>query len=238
MATDAEKRFADLTKVARRCANYALAVSGGRILFEDAIQEALSWLYAKPRYVEAATDEAGDIYVVGLARTANEKHMRGWARRELAHALGQDLRWQVNYRKEQVEAALPYIWSDERPQIGNETGIRAATDHATAGNVQALTVDVKRALEECAGTKDSAVLFARYCLGLTWDEAGLLNNSTGSAARARSERCIEDMVDFLNGLHPVRDDGPGTRSAISNDAARAITDRGGEPSDATSLVMS
>ena len=239
MPTHAEERFGHLIRVAQRAGRRAALLSGGILDAEDATQEALLWLVANPKQVERCVGGDGTLYQDALYHYVMDHRIKRWVQSEVKHALRMDPREQAYYTREKVVAYLPSAWVDEGHAPVSETGIRVATDHATSGTLRAVAADLQRAIKAVVSARDVPVLFARYALGQTWAEVGAsCSAGTERAARGRAERAVEDMVDFLNGLRPVPDDGPGTRRPISNAAARAITDRGGEAADAVSHAMS
>lgn len=231
-----EELWQEFAPIAKRAAKRAWYMSGEHLDLDDLEAEAWYWLMRKREEYASWRDDEGNLYSSSVVQNLTSKHLSRYVRRELMYAAGQDPRDQLNYTRSTVIAALPLALTRVGEQVPNETGIVGSRVANRTGDAQAMALDVRMAYERVASGSQRA-LFARYGLGLPWAEIGASEGVTDSAVRARADEGIDLIVDILNGLYPVKGHGPGTRRVMSNAAAQAVTERGGEPPDGINNIM-
>lgn len=231
MATETERLFSELTSIAKRIAWRINKMSGGLIDEDDALQEAYSWLYSHLNRVDRHRSN-GILNADQVISDAMDMALSRWVRREMDAITHIDLRQQVYYTRENVEASLALLWTDEAPaKEADISGIRTQANHARAGTLRAEKADLRRAIKAVTGGRVEAVLMARHCLGMTWEQVGASVGCTPRTARKYSEDAILAITDYLNGLHPVPAEGPGTREVLSNEDAAQVSRGGGVSPD-------
>lgn len=231
-----DELWAAFGPIAKRAAKYAWRMSGELMDVEDLESEAWYWLVRKHEEYTTWRDDEGRLYADSIVKNVVRDRLARYVRRELSFAAGQDPRDQLNYTRPKVIAALPFALTREGERLPNETGIVGSKVASRGGDAHAMAMDVRMAYQRVA-TASQRALLARYGAGLPWAEIGALEGVSDSAVRARADEGIDLIVDILNGLYPVRSDGPGRRRVLSNAAAQAVTERGGEPPDSINNMM-
>lgn len=231
-----EDLWREFAPCAKRAAKRAWSMSGEQLDLEDLESEAWYWLMRKCQEYSSWRDDEGNLYSSSVVQNLTSKHLSKYVRRELMYAAGRDPRDQLNYKRSTVIAALPLALTRIGEQVPNETGIVGSKVANRTGDAQAMALDVRMAYERVASGSQRA-LFARYGVGLPWAEIGASEGVSDSAVRARADEGIDLIVDILNGLYPVRTQGPGTRRVMSNQAARAVTEWGGDPPDGVNQML-
>jgi DNA-directed RNA polymerase specialized sigma24 family protein len=125
------------------------------------------------------------------------------------------LRVGLAYRRADVEPAWPT--GDEE-----ESGVRARSDPAEGNNLQAIMVDVLRGFDALARS-DRDLLELAYLFGLTQAEVGQRWQVTENAVEHQHRRAIDRLIDVLGGARRRAagdHDGPGARTALSNEEAQ------------------
>lgn len=231
-----DELWAAFGPIAKRAAKRAWHMSGEQMDVEDLESEAWYWLVRKHDTYTSWRDDEGKLYADSIVKNVVQDRLSRYVRRELAFAAGRDPRDQLNYTRAKVIAALPFALTGEGVKLPNETGIVGSKVASRGGDAHAMALDVRLAYERVS-TASQRALLARYGLGLPWAEIGASEGVTDSAVRARADEGIDLIVDILNGLYPVKGHGPGTRRVMSNAAAQAVTERGGEPPDGSSQYL-
>lgn len=125
------------------------------------------------------------------------------------------LRVGLAYRRADIEPAWPA--GDEE-----DSGVRAKTDPAEGNNLQAMMLDVLRGFDALP-VSDQMVLELADFLGLTLAQVGARLQVTEVAAKHLHSRAINKLIDVLGGARRMAaadHDGPGSRSAMSNEEAQ------------------
>lgn len=212
---------------------------------EDLLQEALMWAVAHPGRLQAylATEDAqrGTAQIMGAMKNT----CRDYARKQRADLRDGDLTDDVWYqlgvlkgtgRGAKGRGLLHLVFDDQawlHPEKPEGERIRSGADPAEGNNWLATLSDVKRALE-LIPLADSWYIQCHYRLGMTYEQIGEQCSPRVSreTVSKRMDRAIKKVQDILGGPKPRTDpDEPGwsaeivgTRHAISNAHARAITD--------------
>lgn len=211
---------------------------------DDLIQEALLWAVQHPgtlqRYLE---DDEGIPKVMGAMKNT----CRDYAVRQRALARGDDhfiddafysLDMLKGREATGVRGLLHHVFDDESwtnpPRPEGESTARVG-DPAEGNNWLATLADVSSALDKLRQRDEDAadLIEASFHWGLTYDQIGLgLEPSVSKqTVSRRMDRAIKKVQEILGGPRPRREpeeDGwenglVGTRRAISNAHARAIT---------------
>lgn len=203
---------------------------------EDLTQEALTWCLLHPeKFMGHWSDEdrrRGERFLVA--------DMRNWCRNYAAKEqrargglLPADQFW---YRGLVIEELLKYAFDESAslspPPNPNQT--RGRQDPAEGNNWVTFMADIRKALETLSDA-DLWLLKALYANGLSQARVGELSDPPVSQQKVsrRAKRAIAKVQDALGGPRPKNDPPEpgweqwiGTRKAVSNAKARAITDGG------------
>ena len=144
------------------------------------------------------------------------------ARAEKARTIGYEPDDEYFYTKNQIIALLPYVFADPvlvSKATQDPEQRSAAPDHSKGGNHLAGVMDVRHAWKKTitAGSQWDRVMRMLFQLDATLAEVGEKEGvSTTTVAKIR-DRAIDGMVEILGGKRPgVKEDGPGSRRAMSN----------------------
>lgn len=210
---------------------------------DDLTQVALMWCVQHPRKLAEflAAEDTGSRLLVASMRNA----CRDYARKQKASEVGYEPEDETFYSKRMLKGdgtnpgLLHYVWDRknwERPPFRGESAGRSAGDPAEGGAWLAIMCDVQAALN-VLNKAEYNLLKAHYEDGNTYESLteryGPLPVSKTTVATG-IDRAVAKMQDFLGGPRP-REDGAedeweqepeyvGTRRAISNAHARAITE--------------
>lgn len=203
---------------------------------DDLTQMGLVWCIEHPKkfreYVDG--DDTGKLY-----RTL-WNYMSNYARLERAKS-GYELEDEVFYSKRMLkgdgrkEGLLHYVFDPEnfhKPPAIDGAKVRGG-DPAEGNGWLATMVDVGRALKVLDGN-EYALLYRHYSLGETYEDIGTSMKVSKTTVAKYVDRAVFKVQEYLGGPRP-REDAPepdwveepvyvGTRRAISNAHARAITE--------------
>lgn len=171
------------------------------------------------RMLSDEDSEKGEGRVRGLLTNAGKAYsVRDKAQRD-GYKL-QDLYW---YSSVVIRDVLPSVFNYTDWLPGTATnGEGRSHNPANEGNDrQAFLVDIKWAVEQL-DLASQAVLEAHYGANLTHEEVAVAFDSTGEAIRKRIDRLVVKILALLGGPRP-QFDGPGSRRAMSNSTAQAVT---------------
>lgn len=211
------------------------------IEIDDLIQEGRMWAITHPKkfrdYVDDDDKKRGTRMLVAAIRN----YVRDYARKERAQRFGYDLGDDVFYSLAVLKGTgrgkglLHYVYDRDSwvnpPKGDGET--RSGQDPAEGNTWLATLVDVHRAVERLP-RGDERLLAAHFEQGLTYEQIGSsfpVPVAVSTVAK-RIDQAVVKVQDELGGAKP-REDPPeggweagyvGTRRAISNAHARAITD--------------
>lgn len=214
---------------------------------DDLTQIGLMWCVQHPKkfreYVDG--DDTGKLY-----RTL-WNHMSNYARLERANDYGYALEDEVFYSKRMLKGdgrkagLLHYVFDREnwyKPPVSDDGAKRRGGDPAEGNGWLATMVDLDRALQSLAW-RDHMLLKAHYHEGATYDQIAegrgghidpMFVGVSKTTVAKYVDRAVFKVQEFLGGPRP-REDAPepewveepvyvGTRRAISNAHARAITE--------------
>jgi DNA-directed RNA polymerase specialized sigma24 family protein len=214
-------------RVARR---YRMSIA------DDLYQEGIVWVYAHARTVEGWMND--EYPKRGWARFTRriESVMQKIARAEKASREGYDPDDEAFYYTAMIELVLPALWDstfriDGPQRDGSE---RSSGHDASEGNTwAAMVLDVERAWHEAhLSTRDQSMLRMRYGSQALFSEVARVFECSTSTAEATIKKALRRMQNVLGGAKPQECDatcedcgGPGSRRALSNTTARAITDK-------------
>lgn len=228
-----EERFTQLHRLATVAGSRVAAMFPDSVEREDMIQEALLWLMEHPGRVGRQADGDGVLYAPTLVTELMSRHLIPMARRERRARYGWRADGEGRYTPAQVRRLLPAVWTKERPQQ-EVSEIRPVTDPAEGNTWVTMIMDVEWGMEEALGSarEDRAILFRHYALGESWATLAASLGLSEDVLRKRASRSVLAICDVLNGVvnedaprpGTTLGDGPGTRRAVSNAHARAITD--------------
>lgn len=208
---------------------------------DDLTQMGLVWCVEHPRKLREYVDgeDHGKLFL------ALRNFMSKYARDERAERFGYTLEDEAFYSKRMLKGdgtnpgLLHYVFDKANWQKppARDGGGRSKGDPAEGGTWLAIMCDVDRALNALSET-DRKLLREHYKNGTTYEEMGDCWTQPPVSKTTISkyiDRAVGKMVDFLGGPKP-REDAPeedwererepvyvGTRRAISNAHARAIT---------------
>lgn len=202
----------------------------------DLYQEGVVWAFSHPRKMEGWMSDTENPKR-GWARftRAVEGAMTRVARQEKASREGYDPDDEVFYGIRQIELCLPALWDEHIKLHGpsREPAVGTSNPDPSEGNTWAVMVldvqDAWGAANLDAGER--AMLRYRYGSGATYAELGRAFEVAASTAESRVKKALRKMQRHLGGAKPADCDntctdcgGPGSRHAMSNATARAITD--------------
>jgi hypothetical protein len=191
---------------------------------EDVAQELRLWWLTHPKAVERYTDDGkvGEKKLTKSLYRAAEK----FAREQKALALGYKPEDEFFYNTELIRMLLPMVWNPElifqevQPDdLGGK--IRRSKAANEGNNLPAMVADVAQALHRI-DLDDYKLLLLHFALQYEYKELAEELDINVGAAKMRVQRAIERLVETLGGETPWTD-GPGSRRAISNAHAAAIT---------------
>lgn len=208
---------------------------------DDLTQVGLTWCVQHPRKLReyVSEEKTGALYI------ALHNHIKVYARNDRAEREGYMLDDDAFYSKRMLKGdgtnpgLLHYVFDREnweKPPTRGEGAGRSKGDPAEGGTWLAIMVDVDKALG-ALNKAEYNLLKAHYCDGNTYEsltgQYGPLPVSKTTIATG-IDRAVAKMQDYLGGSKP-REDSPeeewelepeyvGTRRAISNAHARAITE--------------
>lgn len=191
---------------------------------QDVAQELREWWLTNQDRVEKWTaEDASKTDQAKLAKSLRNAAAR-YCRKEKAQKAGYRTSDEFFYDAEIIRTLLPYVWHPER--IGTEQrqdpnagrGRRPASE---GNNLLAMVSDIGSAVDSLDGD-DELLLTLRYGQDAPFDELSSLMQVDAHALEMRVHRAVERMVTFLGGRSPWSD-GPGTRRAMSNAQALAVT---------------
>lgn len=216
-----------------------------------AIEEIAARISREFGAVLSPEDLAGEVWVYIAERPQTAKHWFfvgddgeerfGWksfrrdiagimakaARREKAIVFGFDEDDQVFYGKAQVADLLMYVWhdSDSIATPGPEVRTSASVDPAKGGGMAVAIADIRAAYKKVIhkGSQWDQVLTWIYQYGASQVETARLTKLDRTTVNRTHSRALEALLQELNGTLPIKDDGPGTRTVISNSAALYLT---------------
>lgn len=223
-----EDNYETLAALGRQAAR-AIRRQFPMVEYDDLAQVALMWCVQHPRKLaEYLADDDHERLIVSAMKNA----CKDYARRERADRLGNDLTDDVWYRFRQLrQDLLPAVfdytaWTNPPKPLAKSRG----GDPAEGGNWVTTLADVSRAVSTIDTTLRS-VLHMRYRDKMKFREiAEALDVSVGTAHN-RVNSAVTAVQEALGGFRPHDDpaeadwwhEGPGSRRAISNAHARAIT---------------
>lgn len=209
---------------------------------DDLTQVGLVWCVEHPRKLREYVNDGKH----GALYTALANHIRAYARSERAEREGYVLEDDAFYSKRMLKGdgtnpgLLHYVFDRanwEKPPTRGEGAGRSKGDPAEGGTWLAIMVDVNKAVMSLDG-KDFDLIAYHYRDGMTYDDLGLMFGDVSKSTVAKYiDRAVANMQDYLGGSKP-REDKPeeewelepeyvGTRRAISNAHARAVTENQG-----------
>lgn len=191
---------------------------------EDVAQELRIWWLTHEKAVERyqGEDKIGEKKLKKALYRAAEKFARG----QKATVLGYKPEDEFFYNTELIRMLLPMVWNPDlifqEVQPDEAGGKIRRTKAANEGNnLPAMVADVAEALSRI-DLDDYRVLLLHFALEYEYKELASELDIQVGAAKMRVQRAIERIVDTLGGETPWTD-GPGSRHAISNAHAAAIT---------------
>lgn len=209
---------------------------------DDLIQEALMWGVTHPRKLREYLDDEDNNRGTRMLVAAMRNHVKGYARSERAEQYGYELEDEMFYSLAVLKGVgrgkglLHYVYDREswlKPPPG-DGGPRSPGDPAEGGGWLATLVDVDRAVKTLPKA-DERLLAAHFDSGYTYEQIGSsfpVPVAVSTVSKRIDAACVK-VQDALGGARP-REDPPepdyweggyvGTRRAISNAHARAITD--------------
>lgn len=207
---------------------------------EDLQQEALMWAVTHPgklkTYLEDEDKRRGERMLTASMRNAAKKY----AREERAAHFGYDLEDDAFYSKRMLKGdgnrpgLLHFVFDQAnwpKPPPSDGAG-RGKGDPAEGNGWLTMMVDVHKAIESLAAD-DRTVITEHFLFGLSYEQLGQRMGCAKATVAKRIDRAVGRIQDYLGGVKPKDDpaeDGwdrepeyVGTRRAISNAQARAIT---------------
>jgi RNA polymerase sigma factor (sigma-70 family) len=241
-----QETYAYLYELAEKVA-HTVRRSFPMVELEDLIQEGLMWAVAHPGRLENYITDEDVARGTRLIMGAMKNSCRDYARKQRAHLRDGELTDDVWYQMAVLKGTgsrgrglLHLIYDDESwlyPENVKPEGERVPTstrpDPAEGNNWLATLSDVKRAVE-LVPPNDRWYIESHYRHGKTYEVIGRQCNPPVSreTVSKRMDRAIKKVQDILGGPKPRKDPAEpgwsdqlvGTRRAISNAAARALTD--------------
>lgn len=193
---------------------------------DDIAQELRLWWLTNQRAVARYTREE-EPQPAKLAKALNRAAER-YCRQIKAQSVGYRVEDEFFYNAGLVRELLPMVWKpelviqDTQPDEGGR--VKSGKPANEGNNLLAMVADVSRAFD--AITDDHRrILFAVYFFGETNEHIADRLVISVPAVKMRVQRAVDALVDELGGRSPYDDDyeGPGSRRAISNAHAAAIT---------------
>jgi DNA-directed RNA polymerase specialized sigma24 family protein len=165
-----------------------------------------------------------------------ETHMTRSASADRSKAIGKNYdTYGIRYSAKEVTYLLGELWTRGiLPQQGNDgPAVSTSVDHSKGPDLPAKIADLSMAYHKAVapGSVDDQILFRLYGLGYTQTEVAKEMGISQPAVHARKDAAINDIARSLNHTSWGRtwndpdewNDGPGSRTAISNSAAAVAT---------------
>lgn len=207
----------------------------------DLISEGLMWVWTHPKKAREFLDDEDSVRGTRMLHASMRNHVRDFARKERAERYGYELEDDMFYSLTMLKGVgrgkglLHYVYDREawlKPPPGDDAP-KAPGDPAEGMNWQTTLIDVQRAVQGLS-REDERLLAAHFEQGLTYQQIGWATPTpvAVSTVAKRIDAVVVKVQDALGGRRP-REDLPeggwedgyvGTRRAISNAHARAITD--------------
>jgi len=209
------------------------------VSYADLAQEGFIWALNHRGTIRSRLEDGKRGQYRLIAQLAG--HMQKVARQEKASKAGYSPDDEVFYSQGLLEMALPAVWDESymlRPPMEGErivTG-RSTADPAAGNDWLATTVDVRRAWENADLTsqqRDAMALRYHPAFRLTVAAVADAMGTAKSTASDRLNGALRALQDELGGPRPegcswdceCRPEPVGSRRAMSNASARAMTDR-------------
>lgn len=205
----------------------------------DLQQEGMVWVFAHPTKMHAWMNDT-DNPKRGWARftRAVEGAMAKVARAEKAHREGYAVEDEAFYALAHLELTLPALWDEDYrvngPQRDETDRVSTGGDPSEGNTWAAMVADVDRAWR-LAGLDGREESMLRHRFGdrrATFAEIGRAHECAQSTAEIHVKRALRKLQRVLGGPKPTECDrtcqdcgGPGSRRAISNAHAAALTDQ-------------
>lgn len=198
---------------------------------QDIAQELRLWVFKHPEKI-AAWEQLDDGADKLVARTLRNEAQR-FCQQTKATYLGYSVDDLSFYSRGELKVLLDCIFDDQawlEPPVSDDGG-RSRRDPATGGNWIAMLADVARAYDSLA-REDRELLACFHREHMTNVMLAELNGVTPQAMSARHQKALNRLLKQLGGERPhYTHDRPdcecgeivGSRNAISNAAARAMT---------------
>lgn len=196
----------------------------------DARQVAHEWVLRHPNQVAELLEDGvrGQRRLKGRLIAAVTKAGRA----EKAHQSGYEPDDEVFYGLPTIELVLPALWDESyRPWRPEDEAGRVKTSGRTYNEWETMVIDVRRAWQEADLTiEERGILAGRFGESLTLTHLGIIWEVSEATIRNRIKGALRRLQHQLGGPSPRTCgsgceccDYVGTRRAMTNAAARAIT---------------
>lgn len=206
---------------------YKLAQRYRMVDREDIAQELRIWWMTHPKSVDkfVYADEADRKLEAWRLRQKLNRAGERYCRQQKAQTLGYLVDDEAFYDKELVRDLLPLVWKPElmlqsNPNEG-EQKVRTGKKASEGNNLPVMVADISRSLDELA-TDSRMMLWLHFGHDYEYKDIAAAFDLSVGAVKMRIQRAIKQIVELLGGENPWSD-GPGSRRAVSNAAALAIT---------------
>ena len=190
---------------------------------DDIAQELRLWWITHQRVVNRYLEEEKTAFLARALNRAAERYCRDVR----AQSVGYSPADEFFYNAGQLRELLPLIWKpelviqDQQPDEGGK--IRSGKPANEGNNLLAMVSDVARGFVQLEWDQRN-LLEIQFGLGFTNKDMAGFFDTTEPAIKMRVQRALDALVQILGGKSPYDDfDGPGSRHAMSNAHAQAIT---------------
>lgn len=210
---------------------------------DDLQQVALMWCVEHPRKLNSYLTDADSRRGVRMLTASMRNAAKKYAREARAQHFGYFLEDEVWYSKRMLKGdgnkpgLLHYVMDQEnwrKPPPSDGAG-RGKGDPAEGGGWLTSMCDLSAAID-ALGSDDKAVIEEHFRFGVSYEVLGRRMNCSKATVAKRIDRAVRRIQDYLGGQRPQDDPAEedpfwsgmeveyvGTRRAISNAHARAIT---------------
>lgn len=189
---------------------------------DDIAQELRVWWLTHQKQIRRYVEQGQERRITKSLQRAAERYCR----KVKSQVLGYRPEDEFFYNTGLIRELLPMVWNadlitqDQHPDEGGK--VRRSKPANEGNDLLAMVGDVARTLMVIDKDEYAALWMVYGPLKADYSELAKGLGITVAAAKMRVQRAVQSIVDMLGGESPYSD-GPGSRKAMSNAAAQALT---------------